>query len=192
MNMGLVTGLLVGGLLMLSIIALNVRVSQSAGQKTFQFMTKTKVHTVSEMISTDMRRVGAGIKGNNSAKIVGTPSSTRISFKTVDDNNQEVTITWQYAKDIPVTTSSNPNDFQLTRVSSDGSVLDYGTGIKDFKFRYFNLAGVELTGTINVLDIRRIQVELIVESEEKYGEDYNRSYWTELFTPRSIQRTGGV
>ena len=78
MNISLIISTIVGGLLMLSLIGLNTRVTQNAGIKTMQFATKSKVESLSGYLTADLRQVGAGITSGNKIEQI---TSNMITFR---------------------------------------------------------------------------------------------------------------
>jgi hypothetical protein len=180
MNMSLVISAIVGGLLMLAMIGLNTRVSQNAGIKTMQFATKSKVEALSGYLTADLRQVGAGITTGNKLEQI-TPN--RITFRRTDRNGVSQQIQWIWDTNAIVPESPNPRDRRLLRISG-GQVSDFGSGVVSFKLRYFNANG---DSTLTMGDVRRIHVEVIMESNVPYINEWARSYWETDISPRSLQ-----
>ena len=180
MNMGLVISTIVGGLLMLAMIGLNTRVTQSAGLKTLQFATKAKVEAVSAYVTADLRQVGAGITtGNQIVQL----SEHNLMFRRSDINGGIQTVRWVWDQSVDDTQSQNPRDRKLFRIQGSDTT-DFGSGIVSFRYRYFDANG---DSTLTPSEVKRIRVRMIVESNVSYMNEWARSYWETDITPRGLQ-----
>ncbi len=180
MNISLIISTIVGGLLMLSLIGLNTRVTQNAGIKTMQFATKSKVESLSGYLTADLRQVGAGITSGNKIEQI---TSNMITFRLANRNGVSRQVQWIWDANQPITDSPNPRDRRLQRIS-DGQVTDYGSGVVSFHLTYYNANG---DSTMTMSDVRRIRAKVIMESNVPYMNEWARSYWETDVTPRSLQ-----
>ncbi|MCH8494624.1 MAG: hypothetical protein LAT57_03210 [Balneolales bacterium] len=179
MNVGLVTGFVIGGMLLLSLMVLNNRIAQNSGQTALTQMTKETMTTVSEMVSTDIRRIGQGI----AAAPITHASENRIVFLSAVDGINPATVEWLYDPNEELPGSQNPNDRMLYRIVNNDTTR-IPLGVTQFNFTYFD----EDHAITAVLDqIRRIRVEVMVESQAGYGNEFSRSFWESEITPRAIQ-----
>jgi hypothetical protein len=179
MNMSLIISTIVGGLLMLAMIGLNTRVTQSSSMKTMQFATKAKVEAISAYITADLRQVGAGITAGN--QIVQL-AEHNLMFRRVGANGSLETIRWVWNPSIPDNVSTNPRDRKLYRIVGTDTT-DFGSGIVSFRYRYFTATG---DSTLTLSAVRRIRVRMIVESNVSYMNEWARSYWETDVTPRGL------
>jgi hypothetical protein len=179
MNVGLVTGFIVGGMLLLALMALNMRISQNSGLVAMNQMTKQRVEAIAEIVSSDLRNIGQGISGQ--AILQATNNS--ITFTGRQANDSLVTLTWRYLVNEPVSSTVNPDDRILRRiVNTDSITINFG--VSRFDFTYFDANG---NTTLIPANIRRIRIEVMCESDEPYGTEYARSFWESDITPRAIQ-----
>lgn len=180
MNMSLIISTIIGGLLMLAMIGLNTRVTQSAGIKTLQFATKAKVEAVSAFVSADLRQLGAGVTpGNEIVQL----TEYNLMFRRADINGTIQNVRWVWDQTAQDTQSPNPRDRKLLRIV-DSDTVDFGSGIVSFRYRYFTENG---DSTLTMADVRRIRVRMIVESNVSYLDEWARSYWETDITPRGLQ-----
>ncbi len=180
MNMSLVISAIIGGLLMLAMIGLNTRVTQSAGIKTMQFATKAKVEAVSAYVTADLRQVGAGVApGSQIVQL----AEHNLMFSRADVNGTIQTVRWVWDQNVQDTESPNPRDRKLYRIAGSDTT-DFGSGIVSFRYRYFDADG---DSTLTPSEVTRIRVRMIVESNVSYMNEWARSYWETDITPRGLQ-----
>lgn len=179
MNLGLITSFIVGGMLLLSMVALSSRISQNSGNTTLDFVAKSNVSTVSEMLQSDLRRIGFGVSGT----AITSMSATQITFRTTFNTDSTLTITWQYFPTDSVTTTENPNDRPLHRIVN-GVTTDIPMVVTGFTLAYTDAAGSETAIPANVKNIR---VSLTCASAFQYGDYYGLGYWEGIISPRAIQ-----
>ncbi len=190
MNLGVVTSFVIGGLMLLSILAFNINMSNSAQETTLNTITQQKMNAVVDVLSYDLNRIGYN---NNDAvtyiKPIVIGNDDKIEFKTADGD-----VIWEAKKTDKVTSSSNPNDYYLYR--KDGS------GTSKFPVTYFELIYLDsktgLPIDVNSLSLQSdisIEVKLIIESEEptrsnfSTGIDhYHRAVWQRTFVPNNINK----
>lgn len=180
MNMSLVLSTIIGGLLMLAMIGLNTRVSQSSSIKTLQFATKAKVDVIAAYVTADIRQVGAGIGTGNKIEQV---TQNRLTFRRTRIDGVTETVQWRWVPDAGVATSPNPRDRRLYRIVGTDTT-DLGNGIVSFQFRFLEADG---DSTLTVADIRSIRARVIVESDVSFQNEWARSFWESTVTPRGLQ-----
>lgn len=185
MNISLIISAIIGGLLMLAMIGLNTRVTQSAGLKTMQFAAKAKVEAVSSYITADLRQVGAGITMGNKIEQI---TQDRFTFRRIRADGVTETVQWRWVNNLGVAESQNPNDRRLYRIvnaaNTAADTTDFGSGIVSFEYRYLTATG---ESTLLPSLVKSIRVRMIVESNVSYMDEWARSYWETDITPRSLQ-----
>jgi hypothetical protein len=180
MNMSLIISTIVGGLLMLAMISLNTRVTQSAGIKTLQFATKAKTDAVASYLTADLRQVGAGIMSGDRIELA---TVDRLKFRRTRVDGVSETVEWRWDTSKQASESLNSRDRKLYRVVGSDTT-DFGNGIVSFQFRYLEADG---DSTLTIPSIRGIRARIIVESDVSYQGEWARSYWESNVTPRGIQ-----
>lgn len=179
MNLGLATSFIIGGMLLLSLLVLNNRISMNSAQTTLTEMTRQATTTISEMVNHDLRRLGMGTGANRFSHA----SERRLVFFGAQDDNLPAQVEWMFDESLIPANSQNPRERVLFRIV-DNDTTRIELGVIDFRFRYFNSAG-DSTGTLD--DIRRIRVEMMVESRVPIGNEFSRSFWESDISPRAIQ-----
>jgi hypothetical protein len=192
MNIGITTSFIVGGLLLLSILHMNMAVSNNSMQTTMQMTSKNYTKAVSETISADVQRMGFQVAGEEIQDVILKAESDEIQFKTdLDDDGSVETITWELTSD-KYSKSSNPNDYELVRTGpvSAGGPVDAKSvfPVVSFEVTYFDTRN-QPTSTIE--DIDQIGIEIVTESPEAVttnggNKNYGRSFWQRTFVPPSL------
>lgn len=183
MNLGFVMSTIIGGLLILSIITLNLRVSQHSGENTLYHTAKINTDMIAEVMTYDLRQVaygfndaGSGILQANSTTFQYQTRNTPVCLANPPSSPELWKIKWEY--------DSNANTLTCT-VEGEQEVL-ISSAVKDFDFTYFNSSGQEIFAEPD--SIKQIKVRLITESAAKYGNQSQApsSAWEATFTPRSL------
>lgn len=178
MNPGIVTSIIVGGLLMTSMLALSSRITQNSGNTTLDLVAKSNVTTVADIIQSDIRRAGFGVAG---VPIVTMNDST-LTIQTTFNTDSTLTITWQYFGNTPVPATEHPDD-RLLRRTVNGVVTDIPMVVTDFSFQYVDAVGAVTAVPANV---RRIRVRITCGSPVPYGDYYGISHWEGTISPRAL------
>lgn len=190
MNLGLVTSFIIAGLLMMTIVTLNMRMGQHSADITLHTMSQTYVSTISDIIQYDLTKVGYDVDGPISNPIL-IADETEIQFLSNLENDGTIrTVTWQLSS-TQLPGSSNPRHRNLKRIV-DGDETDISLGVSRFQIFYY-LPGQPdpLTFPISAADreeINRIEVILEVEPREGTGRNnqYTTSSWRKVFTPPNL------
>ncbi|MEX0684670.1 MAG: hypothetical protein WD267_06225 [Balneolales bacterium] len=170
MNLGIVGSTIIGGLLILSIIGLNLTVSQHSGENTLYYTAKIKTDMIAEVMTYDMRQVGykpwAGV-------VIEDATENTFSFRTenISDGTQEL-IKWHF------------DSGSLIRTVNTEEVV-MSSDVNNFEFAYFDSTGNVTTNKDHILQIK---VTLSTESATRYGnrETNPSSAWDAVFTPRNL------
>lgn len=201
MNVGLVTSYIIGGIIMLSIIMMNISVSKSSNELTITQMTRAKASEVSKLIAHDLQKMGYNRTSKTPNTLI-TAERNKIAFKSNIDNDaggNVETITWELTSDdIPAT--KNPNDVVLRR-TVDGDITDIEVGVVGFNIGYFDNYGMKIEDTLStpivgpaaLNEVKQIYIQVMLESPEKI---YNRadgdgkyilSVWEKRFSPPNLE-----
>ena len=144
-----------------------------------QVMAQTSMSDVSSLMLYDIRKVGYRVPvGTNPFRIC---DPTRLQFLGDIDNNGTVdTVTYNFAT--PVTSTPNPADSLLYRTVN--GVSDQGTdmGLTGLRFRYYT-AGDTLT--TDLATVKRLTVELRVQSRFPVNGEYQETYSYVRISPRN-------
>ncbi|TYP95661.1 hypothetical protein LX73_0976 [Fodinibius salinus] len=201
MNLGLTTSFIIAGLLLISILTMNINLSQSSTKLTVRQITNQKTNTVSKILQKDIGNIGYSSSGSISSSIKDAQSDY-IKFETDIDNNGSVeTIEWTFTS-TDASNTQNPDDKVLIR-SVDGNQTKIKSGITRFELTYYDKDRNEISysaiasllggGQAERDKIRYIDVSLTVESTEKVGganstdSEYIKVYWNNQFSPPNLR-----
>lgn len=179
MNMGLITSFVIGGMMLLAMVALSSRISENAGNTSLDLMAKSNVSTITEIVQNDFRRIGFGVAGT----AISSMSATDITFQTTFNTDSTLTIRWHYDTNDSVDATENPDDHPLYRII-DGVVTDISLVVTDFSMTYLDADGDE---TAVPADVRSIRVSVRCASPVAYGDYFGLGYWEGVITPRALQ-----
>jgi hypothetical protein len=208
MNLGLTTSFIIGGLLMLLIVTLNLRMGQHGAEITLHEMSKTHIEAVYEMAENDFRKVAYNYNEplDGAIKIA---EDNRVIFESNLYNDTTgtniFTIGWDFQKEGDErigllerieSTQMNidvPSQTVITDAAEDEKT-GINVGITRFELKYYE-AGRTFPMTTPVspdsLDnIRR--VEVIIETQPRGGiakngsTYYPTSQWRKVFVPSNL------
>jgi len=204
MNFGIITSYVIAGILLISLLTMNSRLSRSTGELTLSQNTREHTSTIGEMITYDIPKIGYDIKQKLSDPILRADSNL-IEFEGNIDNTGDVErVLWEFTN-TGVSDTENPNDRVLRRKvksKSTGTVVTQtriDLGVTRFEIRYYDKYGEDqaqpLPTPVSSSDldkIKQIEIQLVVESDEElYGfwsgeNKYVKSAWEKRFSPRNL------
>lgn len=179
----------VGGLILLSLVFLQVNMNQNSVETTFTTISSKQIESLGSLIDFDFRKIGMGNLGNSFP--IQSADSNAITFSA--DLNQDrtaETVSWKFENaGNSVADTPNPDDYYLIRT----------VGAKVDTFRAvvtrFRLTYQMSDGTMNpspapgqLENILGIRVQLICESPVSVNKSsYLRSTWQKVYTPANLQ-----
>jgi len=182
MNIGLLTSFVIGGILLVSILAVNADLLQSGVQSSLNLDAKQNVATISTVVGQDLRKVGFRMPDTLSS--VYAMDSTRFGFYgDVDDDGDIDSVEWVFLPNSDESSSTNPNDRKCYRIMN-GDTLSLGTGVTELSFVFMDSTGTE-TGSAATL--RRIKTALTCESLGSTDNQFETSAWSQVFIPINLQ-----
>jgi len=191
MNLGLTTSFIVAGILLLSILTMNMNLSQSSTQLTMRQITETKSNTINEILGKDIPNVGYKEMGAIPSPIKDAQEG-KIKFEgDIDNDGTKETVIWEYnssdntlTRDIggTETTFKNVSNFEIEYFDSDKNKID------------ISLLSELLSGAQSERDkIRFIDISYTLQSKEKVGglgssdPKYIEVTWQKQFTPINLR-----
>ncbi|MCP9290083.1 MULTISPECIES: hypothetical protein [Gracilimonas] len=199
MNIGIVTSYVIGGFMLISILAFNISLNTTGQETTISTINQEKRDNLVELISCDFNGLGYSDDVFNNEPIA-TSERNRIEFRTspacVDngDNTSGELVTLYADSTAFVSSTTNPNDFYLYREDKNGTTRFLVTY---FKLKYYKRdvssgnweeqsdpagSGTSQRGI-------KVRVEIMIESEEPIRISpqgdyiYHRTAWTREFLP---------
>lgn len=197
MNISLTTSFIIGGLLLLTMLALNSMVMQESSKTTIEMSNRQIIDDLRQVITQDFNHIGFQPADQNNAKpsIASFNPPEKINFFADVYGQGGQIIKWQFLKNTDYKETANPNDRVLQR---NGPLSTKpGSGMERFPVVDFSLTGYsDIQGDSVTTDkdaINSIRVRIVYESPEPIGKDgngndrYYRAVWRKLFVPSNIQ-----
>lgn len=214
MNLAMVTSYLVAGVLLLSIVMVNVNTANSGAELTITKITRDKLETVTAMLDDDIPNMGYDLVQPPDT-ILTVADSTKIQFYRNLCRNPErdaafvncdepERITWEFLPGNKPASSRNDNHGTLIRVVEEvGQAPDttrIESGVTNFHIRYFTDHGMQMhqniptpVSAVQIHDILQLYIVLELQSNERapgriLGDGrYIRSVWEKRFSPRNLE-----
>lgn len=208
MSPGLITSFVIGGMLMLSIIMMNLRISGSSQELTLTLITREHVSNVADMLNDDIPNMGYDVDGPSNP-IVTIAEDEKIQFyRNVynDIDRDPELITWELL-DEEVSGTENSGHRVLVRIEQDAATgvekkTEIRTGVTVFRLRYLDRHGNDKDDANAVMqtpvpasersDIKQIYLELEMQSAEPVhggsGAEgrYIRSVYEKRYSPGNL------
>lgn len=207
MNAGLITSYIIAGILMIAIISMNNSVSNSSSELTMNQMGREKLASISEMIASDIQKIGYNRAGKTEDKIK-IANDHKIKFYSNINNSTDKSVevvTWELTSN-EVSSTSNPNDYVLLRRVEDdaGNLIDETNielGVTNFKIGYYTGYGKPVSDSLSTPvtsslldDIKQLYIRVKIESPEKIYQGVNSegrympSVWEKRFSPPNLEK----
>ena len=190
MNLGLVTSFIIAALLMLSIVSMNLRMSQSTQDISLHTMSQNHVSAISDLIQYYFPKIGYNASGPISDPI-SFADEDEIQFQANLDNDageSVETVTWRLEDDV-LAGSNNTDHRSLVRIVG-GDTQEINVGVTRFEIRYYSFGDPNplTTPVANTANINRIEVILEVQPREGTGRNnqFTTSSWHRVFTPPNL------
>ena len=206
MNMGLVTSYVIGGILLIGILALNMSMSNSSTELTLTETTREKATGVQEMITHDIQKMGFN-RNSKTSPVFVEADSNKIAFRSNIDNstdNSVELITWEFTN--TAVGNGNPNAYVLKRTVEDidtGSIINetpIRLGVTNFNIKYLDEYGQPVSNHMatpvassDLNNIRQLYITLELQSTAKVynnaGDDgrFIRTIWEKRFSPPNLE-----
>ena len=206
MNMGLVTSYVIGGILLIGILALNMSMSNSSTELTLTETTREKATGVQEMITHDIQKMGFN-RNSKTSPVFVEADSNKIAFRSNIDNstdNSVELITWEFTN--TAVGNGNPNAYVLKRTVEDidtGSIISetpIRLGVTNFNIKYLDEYGQPVSNHMatpvassDLNNIRQLYITLELQSTAKVynnaGDDgrFIRTIWEKRFSPPNLE-----
>lgn len=203
MNLSLVISYIIAGIIMLSIIMMNISVSHSSMELTMTQMVREKASTVTELLSHDLQIMGYN-RTSKTNPIINVALDNKIIFYSNIDNSTDQSvemITWEFTG-TKVLSTKNQDDYILRRTvdydTKPDEITDIELGVTKFIINYYDDYGEPRSDSLStpVTDpsaIKQLYITLRFESAEKlYTNTSNEgrhivSVWEKRFSPPNLE-----
>lgn len=178
----LIGSFIIGGLLLLMVLAVNNNASQFSVQNGQQLSTQENLTELAAEIEYDFRKIGYHVPVH-SASILSCDSTSVTFLADMDNNGTVETVSYALGSPYTVRGTENPNDKQLTRQVGLTQIKN-SLGLTDFKLKFYDSHG-NLTWTTTA--IKCVEITLKVESQFSVEGEFAQSIWTTRIYPRNLQ-----
>lgn len=214
MNLAMVTSYIVAGILLISIVMVNINISNSGAELTITKITRDKLETVTAMLDDDIPNMGYDLIQPPDTIITVADSKKIQFFRNLCRNperdaasvncDEPERITWEFFPNSKPASSRNDNHGTLIRVVEEvGQAPDttkIESGISNFQIRYYDEHGKQLdqnlpmpVSSLQIHDILQLYIEMEVQSDERApgringGNRYIKAVWEKRFSPRNLE-----
>lgn len=206
MNLGLTTSFIIGGILLMAILAMNMSLSSSSTELTISQITQEKASGVQELISHDIQKIGYNRKEKTDPILVEADSH-KIQFRSNINNDGSVElVTWEFTG-TDLDNTKNPDDYLLMRTIEH---LDTGAieetpirlGVTNFNIKYLKKYGDLISNHMStplsssqLNEVKQLYLKLELQSAEKNYQRsggqgrYVKTIWEKRFSPGNLEST---
>ena len=172
---------LIGGMLLLSILALNTEIMETAVMNSLGTNAQENATVIVSILDYDFRKMGYQVASGDT--ILRTMTATAIEFLSdIDDNGVVDTVNFYLGPTSEPTGTENPNDRYLYR-NVNGTAIDVALGITTWNLSYFGPDGLE---TAVPASVRSIRVTFTVQSMVPFDTTYGEARWEGRFSPKNL------
>lgn len=176
---------IVGGVLLLILF----RVQDAATKNTYNYgdelIVQQNLTEVVQLLEYDFRKIGYckdWKKIPDPTKSILEATANSIKFIT-DNNNDGIvdTIKYYLGNETELSSTPNPRDKMLYRVSNHDTPKSANLGVTKFQLNYYNALNNKLTFPIaNMSDIYTLEIDINIESVQAYNNEYASVFWRQV------------
>ena len=172
---------LIGGLLLLTILNMNLEILETNSINFLNTMAQESAVDIDRIIEYDLSNIGYSVLPTDTPLIVF--NDTMLTFLSDVNTDQNIdTISFYLSATTAAAATDNPRDRYLYR-TENGSELDVALGITNWEITYFDRNGNQ---TSQAEDITLIKISYVVETMVGYDESYGRAIWECSFVPKNL------
>ncbi len=176
MPIGYLAGVIVGGLLMISVITLTNRMNESSGQVSLYHTARIQHNNTTEWMTDELRKIGYRVQEIP----VEQADSTSITFYYRRyDQSEPVRVRW-YRE------NSQQSDRYILKREENGNTAVINHNLKDFYFSYRDPQGQKLSDPVNPQQIREIQLRVETEPADQWGRQPLSTRFETSIVPRNL------
>lgn len=176
----------IAGFVILIILSLNIRMSDSANQLYQDTFNQRSAITAAQVLEYDFYKIGYGVTSN---KIIQADSSIIKYASDVDNNGTVDTLTYYTGSKTLLASTANPNDMPLYRRLNQTTYTV--ASVTRFNLTYYdsantNLSYASLTGQATRSKIRTIQILVKTELPDSSSNFYSPVEWRKKIRPKNL------
>lgn len=183
-HLQLIGSIVIGGIFLLGLMAFYGGVIDFSYEKRFELLTQETTASLMEIIDHDFRRIGSGL--GLPALAITNFDTTDITFLgDIDEDGAVDTVRYYTSEPSLAAHTLNPNDVILFRVVNGGNTIDSPAGVTEFTISILDELG---NPTSDLMEVRILEVSIVVESLFPYDNRYPRAFWEKRITPVNLYR----
>lgn len=185
----IVGSMIIATMVVMILLAVNINNTASSSVILFTTIEQRKITDASELIEYDFYKIGYRIPDEK----ISIADSNEIKFYSdIDDNSEIDSVHYYVGYTTDLSYTSNPNDMPLYRQRNYQDSLLSEIPVVDFNLSYYDSLGnsldySSLTSSAGRKLIKSIMIEIKVESDELYAEEYRTSEWTKKISPKNLR-----
>jgi len=180
----IIASFIFGGLLALNVMRMNADMTARSYRSTLTYIAQSSAVTIAQILEEDFRRMGFGVAGT--AITLADSSQIRFLADLGADGSVD-TLNYAISDTTEASATPNPDDRVLYRALNGGTPQGMRLGETGFRLSYFKANGDSLAMPVAAPDsIRRIRVDLTVESKVAYDATYARAFMQLRLQPRNL------
>ena len=177
--------MIIGGIL----LNITMRLNDAATEKTYnngaELSLQENMATVAQILETDFRKIGFCADWNkfpDPSKAIVYADESSIKYLTdLDSDTNMDSIRYFLGPTSELTSTPNPRDRMLYRVTNNEAPLTSNLGVTQFRLVYFDALGDTIAPPITTAGlINSIEINLTVESVAAYDEKYSSAFWRQI------------
>jgi len=181
----IIGSIFIAGILMLSIFRLQNSSTEDLYRGTGNLTAQTNLATVVQILETDFKRIGYCADWTQmpvpTEAILYADSSSIRYLTDVDQNGIIDTMHYYFDSSTDISTTPNPRDRYLYRVTNNEAPVAVNLGLTQFKMEFHNALGTKLNFPIaDPREIFAMQIDITVEDVAAYDEKYQTVFWRQI------------
>jgi hypothetical protein len=173
------------GMLMLTILNVNINMTMETYKSAAEFHTQTEVIQLARIMEYDIYKMGYNV----SKPCIVTADTSHLKFRANLQDIAGARDSVEYLLGTAVTTSENPRDKHLLRVENVSHVsISYS--VTRFRLTYYDARDSVMPTPVTgfMLDsIRAVKVYLSLESPAQFDSSYAGAFYEKIIYPRNLQ-----
>lgn len=206
MNIGLTTSFIIGGILLMSLLSMNMSLSNSSTELTMTQVTRERASGIKELLNHDLLKIGYNRTEKTSPMLVAADNNM-IQFHSNIDNSTDGSVelvTWEYTS-TSVDHTKNPNDYVLMRTvkhldTGSEEQIPIKSGVTTFNIKYLaeygdpisNHMATPLSST-QMQNVKQLYIKMELQSGQKIFQykgasgRYVRTIWEKRYSPSNLE-----
>ena len=176
--------MIIGGFFLLTLFRFNENTTHNSYSYNGEVIVQENLVATIETLEYDLRKIGYcddPIKLPNPSRAILYADTSEIKYLTDTQFNGNIdTVRYFLGPSSELSNTPNPND-RLLYVSVNGEAKSVNLGVTEFKLKFYDALGYELTPPLSVpTGISSMQVDIKVENIAAYDNDYRFAFWRQI------------